>query len=224
MNRKSIFPLIGLMALSAATPSWAAQTRRGRTDGNTPAQRAMTRPSNRNQQTRQNQQNVTRQPISAISVRTPRAVNIQVPRNTKGQIVHLLNEDGSPLGRSSFIWFSDQRVAIPVSAYERLGFRVQRNLRARQVTLSVPNARTGFTYTVGLRDVMEPNTATAESGIVRYEKPILQMHRGQFYLAAMGLKEYFPTLIETRWDPQTRTVSIQRTHEMNRLLRFIPKD
>ena len=43
-------------------------------------------------------------------------------------------------------------------------------------------------------------------------------------MAAMRLKEYFPNLIETRWDPQTRSVSIQRTPEMTRQLRFMPKD
>jgi hypothetical protein len=130
--------------------------------------------------------------------------------------VAIYNEDGSKLYQTRYLWFSKQRVLVPVKVYEKLGFHVFRNFRNGTVRLRAPQAKSGFSFAVDQRNVKEE--AGPDGGIVRYEKPVVQIHNKEFYIAAMPLKEYFPTLIETEWDSDTRSVRIRRTHEMNRLL------
>lgn len=142
----------------------------------------------------------------------------------KPQTVYLQNEDGSLLGRSRYVWFTDQRVLVPVSAYEKMGLRVSRDPKRQRVRISVPNRDVGFTFEVGRRMVREPNVTTAKDGIISYERPVLQLREKEFFIAPMALKDYFEDYIETRWDRNTRTVTLQRRHDLVRLLRLMPKD
>jgi hypothetical protein len=130
--------------------------------------------------------------------------------------VRAYNEDGSKLYQARYLWYNTQRVLVPVKVYEKLGFHVFRDFKNGMVRLRAPQAKSGFSFYVDQRNVKEESGP--EGGIVRYEKPVVQIHHKEFYIAAMPLKEYFPELIETVWDSDTRSVSIRRTHEMNRLI------
>jgi hypothetical protein len=204
MKLSTLLSLPLCLGMVFVAPIGSAQAQNGQDDGGNPG--------------------VSRQPVSSVTVRTPN-LNDQVPRNRRGQVVYLRDASGNLIARSRYVWFTDQRVAVPVRAYQQLGFRVRQDRRNRQVRISAPNTNIGFTFTVGQRNVLEPNRGgAAEDAIVRYERPMLQQQGGEFYIAAMGLKEYFPDLITTRWDRQTRTVTIQRQPGMTRLLRLMPRD
>lgn len=140
------------------------------------------------------------------------------------QTVYLRDEDGSLLKRSNYVWFTEQRVLVPVSAYERIGLRVSRDFKGKRVRISIPNRDVGFTFAVNQRMVREPNLATSEDGVINYERPVLQLRKEEFYIAPIALKDYFRDYIDTRWDRSTRTVTLQRRHDLTRLLRLMPKE
>ncbi|MBW3623232.1 MAG: hypothetical protein KY468_07465 [Armatimonadetes bacterium] len=161
------------------------------------------------------------QPVSGISLRTPGS---QPPKNRGPQTIAIQDQDGKLLGRARYIWLTDQRVLVPVSAYEKLGMTVRRDMKRKQVRMEAPNSNRGFTFTVGDRTVQEPNFGGSNDTVIRYERPMLHLRNGEFYVAAMALKRYFGTLFDTRWDRETRKVTLQRGREMSRSLRVMPKD
>ncbi len=132
--------------------------------------------------------------------------------------VYLRDVDGALLKKTRYVWFTQRRVLVPISAYETLGFRVRRSLKDKTVKIITPHTGQTFSFAVGQQTVREPDNPTG--ALVRYERPLMQIRRGEFYIAAMALKEYFPTLIETRWDPHNRAVTIRRLAGLKRLLQF----
>jgi hypothetical protein len=119
------------------------------------------------------------------------------------------DESGRLLTTGRYLWLAHGQAGVPASLYEQLGLWVRRDRRGRWVRLAVPQSDVTVTFRPG-RHRVTGQSANLRILRPRVPYPVARVRRGEFYVAASAVQREFQDVIQTRWRPRTRTLTIQR--------------
>ena len=129
------------------------------------------------------------------------------PAESRSRVL-VRDERGCLLTSTQAVLLSRGRMAVPVSAYERLGLFVKREVKARRVAIGIPDSDSGVWLYAGshrARDFLHEEPAPT-----RHDTPVAVLRGGRFYANASIMNRAFNDRFTTSWDGHTRTIILQR--------------
>lgn len=130
--------------------------------------------------------------------------------------VVVVSEKGRVLLRSSGITLRGGHIQVPVGAYKIMGFDVRRDIDKGQVSIGTPERYSATSPDLSTFDIVYNSLTYSKSGsetklFTDFKPPFALLQNGEFFVAPSLVQRRFADKISTKWNANTRTLTLRRS-------------
>jgi hypothetical protein len=116
-------------------------------------------------------------------------------QDVNGRVVH----------QSRYLWLTNNRVAVPIRVFEKLGLAV--GFREKEGYAFVGEPASCIALYVWPNDHSIYDSDAAKT--VYFQHPVTTEKRGRIYVVVSVMQEYFSERFTSRWNAQTHTLTLR---------------